>query len=118
LKFWGSERPVTFTNSKNVLKSCGMVPVYHCNLSTLDKLNGSSGSTFQLLPCDLATIYQGDNGDSRQHAMMWDGVNWKSDCIQAKANCYTKTGSSLGDYAAVIWRHKALQETNVELKEI
>jgi hypothetical protein len=110
LTFWaGGTKPYTYQNSKQFLMNSGMVPVYHCTLETLDTLNGDS-EIFALRAGDICTLYQGENGEGSQHGMMWDGYNWRSDCIQTHGNCYTKTGSSLGDYAAVIWRHPDVQE--------
>jgi hypothetical protein len=114
LTFWAGNSPYTYSKSKSALMNSGMVPVYHCNLDTLNGLNGSTGSTYTLNPGDICTIYQGNNGKGSQHGMMWDGYNWRSDCIQSHANCYSATGSDQGDYSAVIWRSKDIYgESNI-----
>jgi hypothetical protein len=120
LTFWTGNKPYTYSKSKSALMNSGMVPVYHCNLDTLNSLNGSTGSTYTLNPGDICTIYQGNitvkgkENNGSQHGMMWDGYNWRSDCIQSHANCYSATGSDQGEYAAVIWRSKDIYgESNI-----
>lgn len=113
---WWSPRKVnyvTYENSKQNLKNYGFTPVWHGKLSDIDKLSPSS-TPFKLLPGDIATLYPGDVGDGKkhQHGLMWTGKDWRSDYVQTHANCYSKYGNKLGEYGAVIWRHKDFQEPN------
>ncbi len=99
-----------FQNTKSYLLSLGFVPVWHGTLDDLDKLTSSF-----LYPGDVSTMYTGINGHA--HGLMWDGVNWRSDCVQSHANCYGKYKNEeslkkLGNYAAIIWRHPDYQEPN------
>lgn len=98
---WWNSFPVTYDNSCNRLKSCGMIPVWHGSLSDIDSLTESN-----LRPGDIGTLYTG--GGKHQHGMMWTGHDWRSDCIQRKASCYSS--SNQGTWAAVIWRHPDLQQ--------
>lgn len=112
----GSE--CTFKNTKSYLKGLGFVPIWHGTINELNKLQGTSftnvgSSKLILYPGDVATVYTGHDGHA--HGMMWDGTNWRSDCVQKQANCYTRpqyADAVNKDYGGIIWRHPDYQDSD------
>ena len=108
--------PYTYQKTKKCLESAGFVAVWHGTLQEIDSLTKTiknvGSNPIGLRPGDIATLYTGSG--ARQHGMMWTGEDWRSDCVQAHASCYSS--SNQGAFAAVIWRHPKFQEQGNEVK--
>ena len=112
-----SNIPYTYQKTKKCLENAGFIAVWHGTLQEIDSLTKEvknvGSNPIGLRPGDIGTLYTGH--ERHQHGMMWTGEDWRSDCIQAHANCYPK-GSNQGPFAAVIWRHPKFQDQGNEVK--
>lgn len=112
-----SNIPYTYQKTKKCLENAGFIAVWHGTLQEIDSLTKETknvgSNPIGLRPGDIGTLYTGH--ERHQHGMMWTGEDWRSDCVQAHANCYPK-GSNQGTFAAVIWRHPKFQDQGNEVK--
>ena len=108
--------PYTYQKTKKCLESAGFIAVWHGTLQEIDSLTKTiknvGSNPIGLRPGDIATLYTGRGAN--QHGMMWTGEDWRSDCVQAHASCYSS--SNQGAFAAVIWRHPKFQEQGNDVK--